>query len=162
MEEKHRSSARDSSATSELTSSKSSRREVRLPPRERALLADSLLPSLDDEATRRIEAEWVSEADERLKAHRKGEIPAVDGPGSSQVYSRPIREVTYRFLSPAENELRGAVEYYENAAPGLGVEFVDEIERTIARILRHPNDWAKVSADHRRCRTRRFPYGIIY
>ena len=54
---------------------------LRLPPRERALLADSLLSSLDDEATRRIESEWVGEADERLKAHRKGEIPAVDGPG---------------------------------------------------------------------------------
>ena len=70
--------------------------------------------------------------------------------------------MTYRFLSPAENELRGAAEYYENAVPGLGVEFVEEIEHTIQRILRHPNAWAKVSADHRRCRTRRFPYGIIY
>jgi len=53
---------------------------LRLPPRERALLADSLLSSLDDDVTRRIEAEWVNEADDRLKAHRKGEIPAVDGP----------------------------------------------------------------------------------
>lgn len=70
--------------------------------------------------------------------------------------------MTYRFLSLAENELRSAAEYYENAVPGLGVDFVDEIERTIERVLKHPNAWAKVSEDHRRCRTRRFPYGIIY
>jgi hypothetical protein len=53
---------------------------LRLPPRERALLADSPLSSLDDEVTRQIETEWVGEAEDRLKAHRKREIPTVDGP----------------------------------------------------------------------------------
>ena len=53
---------------------------LRLPPRERALLADSLLSSLDEDVTRQIEADWVGEADNRLEAHQKGEIPAVDGP----------------------------------------------------------------------------------
>lgn len=70
--------------------------------------------------------------------------------------------MTFQFLEPAERELRQAAEYYEDAASGLGVEFVEEVERTINRIVRHPNAWARVSADHRRCRTRRFPYGIIY
>ncbi len=54
---------------------------LRLPARERALLADSLLASLDDEATRKIEADWVSEADSRLEGYRKGDVSASDGPG---------------------------------------------------------------------------------
>ncbi len=53
---------------------------LRLPPRERALLADSLLASLDSEEFKKIETEWVGEADERLKAYRKGELTAEDGP----------------------------------------------------------------------------------
>lgn len=44
----------------------------------------------------------------------------------------------YRFLSPAEPELAEAAEYYDRAVPGLGLEFLSEVERTIARILRHP------------------------
>ena len=68
----------------------------------------------------------------------------------------------YGFLSPAELELRQAVVYYEDASPGLGLDVLIEVELTIERILRHPNAWAKVSSEHRRCRTRRFPFGIIY
>jgi toxin ParE1/3/4 len=70
--------------------------------------------------------------------------------------------VTYRFLSPAARELAAAAEYYNRAVPGLGMEFLNEIERTIARIIRHPEAWMKISQHHRRCRTRRFPYAIIY
>ena len=70
--------------------------------------------------------------------------------------------MTYRFLSPAKAELAEATEYYENAVPGLGLEFLDEIETTIARIVRQPQAWTQVSENHRRCLTRRFPYGIVY
>jgi plasmid stabilization system protein ParE len=70
--------------------------------------------------------------------------------------------VTYRFLSPAERELAEAAKYYERAVPGLGRQFLAEVERTIARILRHPEAWSKITDHHRKCRTRRFPYGIVY
>jgi plasmid stabilization system protein ParE len=70
--------------------------------------------------------------------------------------------VTYRFLSPAESELVAAAEYYDRAVPGLGLEFLNEVERTIGRILHHPEAWTKITQQHRRCRTRRFPYAIIY
>jgi toxin ParE1/3/4 len=70
--------------------------------------------------------------------------------------------VTYRLLSPAESELATAAEYYNRAVPGLGMEFLNEVERTIARILRHSQAWTKITKHHRRCRTRRFPYAIIY
>ncbi len=70
--------------------------------------------------------------------------------------------MTYRFLSVAEKELEDAIVFYESASPGLGLAFLEEIEKTIARILKHPNAWANVSESHRRCRTRKFPYGLIY
>jgi hypothetical protein len=54
------------------------------------------------------------------------------------------------------------MEYYDQASPGLGLEFLNEVERTVQRILLNPEAWTKVSAHTRRCRTRRFPYGVFY
>lgn len=56
------------------------REAMRLPPRARALLADALLGSLDDEAAREIQAAWAREAGDRLEAFHRGEIVALDGP----------------------------------------------------------------------------------
>lgn len=70
--------------------------------------------------------------------------------------------MTYRFLSPAERELAEAVDYYDRAVPGLGRQFLDELERTVERVLQHPEAWARLTENHRRCRMRRFPYGLIY
>jgi plasmid stabilization system protein ParE len=70
--------------------------------------------------------------------------------------------VTYRLLSPAESDLAQAMDYYDRASPGLGLEFLNEVERTVQRILLNPEAWTKVSAHSRRCRTRRFPYGVFY
>ncbi len=70
--------------------------------------------------------------------------------------------MTYRFLSPAQRDLAEAVDYYERAATGLGLEFLDEVERTINRVLLHPEAWTRVAEHHRRCRLRRFPYALIY
>jgi hypothetical protein len=53
---------------------------MRLPVRERALLADALLGSLDDEAAERIEALWGAESEARLAAYKRGESEALDGP----------------------------------------------------------------------------------
>jgi hypothetical protein len=58
--------------------------------------------------------------------------------------------------------LAEAVEYYEKAVPGLGIEFLDEVERTVNRILLQPEAWTRFSDRHRRCRTRRFPFGLLY
>jgi len=53
---------------------------MKLPSHERALLADALLGSLDDEATRQVEAAWAEEAESRYQAYKRGEIQALDGP----------------------------------------------------------------------------------
>ena len=70
--------------------------------------------------------------------------------------------MTFRFLSPAESDLTQAMDYYDRASPGLGLEFLNEVERTVQRILLNPEDWTEVSAHSRTCRTRRFPYGVFY
>src|SRR2546423_1768803 len=68
----------------------------------------------------------------------------------------------YRFTSAALAELREATLYYKRNEPGLGLKFLDEIDDTVNRILRFPRAWHPVSARSRRCRTHRFPFGLLY
>ena len=66
------------------------------------------------------------------------------------------------FLDPAESEFIRAIGYYNGEGEGLGYEFAAEVNRTIGRIMEYPNAWAQLSKRTRRCRTNRFPYGVIY
>ena len=66
------------------------------------------------------------------------------------------------FLAPAEMELIDASSYYNIQSEGLGFEFASEVKKTIERIIQHPEAWTKLSKRTRRCRTNRFPYGVIY
>ena len=68
----------------------------------------------------------------------------------------------YRFTSSALKELTQATLYYEQRENGLGTTFLNEIEATITRILHHPSAWHLLSSRTRRCRTHRFPFGVIY
>jgi plasmid stabilization system protein ParE len=68
----------------------------------------------------------------------------------------------YRFTSAALTELKRAALYYEQRENGLGTAFLDEIEATLNRILHHPAAWHQLSQRTRRCRTHRFPFGLIY
>ena len=68
----------------------------------------------------------------------------------------------YRFTSAALTELRQAILYYEQRENGLGAAFLDEVENTLVRILQNPTAWNPLSRRTRRCRTHRFPFGLIY
>ena len=68
----------------------------------------------------------------------------------------------YEFLESAQIELEEDVQYFNEQRAGLGFEFAKEVADTITRILRYPEAWAKLSRRTRRCRTKRFPYGVIY
>jgi plasmid stabilization system protein ParE len=67
-----------------------------------------------------------------------------------------------KFLAPAQAELMEAVAYYESQKQGLGSQFAEEVKRTIQRILQYPEAWSPISKRTRRCRTNKFPYGVIY
>jgi hypothetical protein len=70
--------------------------------------------------------------------------------------------VKARFTSAAEQELKEALEYYDAARPGLGAEFLAEVEATARLIELQPLAWTPLSTRTRRCRTHRFPYGLFY
>lgn len=67
-----------------------------------------------------------------------------------------------KFLVAAEEELDEAVAHYRAIRGELGNDFIYETELALARIRAYPNAWPKVSRRARRCRLRRFPYGLVY
>lgn len=68
------------------------------------------------------------------------------------------------FLKPASQELEDSYSWYENRKPGLGAEFLEEIEQYLQAIEQNPflfqsyND----NMDLRRIPLSRFPFNIIY
>ena len=68
----------------------------------------------------------------------------------------------FRLLLPAAGELRSAARHYEGQIPGFGHDFIQEVRATILRISQWPEAWQPLDVEIRRCRTHRFPYGIIY
>jgi plasmid stabilization system protein ParE len=70
--------------------------------------------------------------------------------------------MTFRFLPPAAREVKEAAKFYEDRVSGLGFDFIAEVRAAIRRIVAQPQAWCPLDDTFRRCRTRRFPYGIIY
>ncbi|MBU4404776.1 MAG: type II toxin-antitoxin system RelE/ParE family toxin [Candidatus Aminicenantes bacterium] len=67
-----------------------------------------------------------------------------------------------QFLLAAEQEFIETVIFYNSQSAGLGFEFAAEVRSTLARIIQYPLAWHKLSERTHRCRTNRFPYGVIY
>lgn len=66
------------------------------------------------------------------------------------------------FLALAQQELDGAVAWYNEQAAGLGQEFLDELDRAVRRAVTFPMAYHEVEPGIRRCLLARFPYGLIY
>lgn len=66
------------------------------------------------------------------------------------------------FHPAAKREFEEAVAYYDSRAAGLGDAFIHAVEEAVQRIVSFPDAWAELSPRTRRCRTSRFPYGVIY
>jgi plasmid stabilization system protein ParE len=69
---------------------------------------------------------------------------------------------SFDFHPEAREELRRAVQFYEQESPGLGREFAAEARVVIDHILDHPLSGARAEADTRRKLLLRFPYSVIY
>jgi len=67
-----------------------------------------------------------------------------------------------RFLKPAQFEVDAAVAWYASQSAGLETQFLDELDRTLRRVIAYPFSCAEVEQGLRRCLFSRFPYGIIY
>ena len=68
----------------------------------------------------------------------------------------------YSFHFEAEIELNSYIDYYEEFKVGLGLEFANEVYKTIQGIINFPNAWQILTDDLRRSLTNRFPFGVIY
>jgi plasmid stabilization system protein ParE len=62
----------------------------------------------------------------------------------------------------AERELNEAAQYYDSEGPGLGVVFLNEVERCIRDILEHPEAGSVLVGAVRRRLIRQFPYAVLY
>lgn len=67
-----------------------------------------------------------------------------------------------RFLEPAIRELDETISFFEHEQEGLGDTFVTDVTHALNSIAAFPNAWHPLSPRTRRCRLRRFPYGLIY
>lgn len=65
-------------------------------------------------------------------------------------------------LHEAEVELWKAVAYYEERSPGLGLDFVAEVESSIQSVCAFPDRWPERPDGTRRFLTPRFPYVVVY
>ena len=63
---------------------------------------------------------------------------------------------------PARQELAEAIAYYDTQDRGLGDCFLNEFLAAVSRIEALPEGWQRLSRNTRRCRMKRFPYGLIY
>jgi len=68
----------------------------------------------------------------------------------------------HRYKRDAAEELFDAIAHYEAERPGLGGEFLDEIDAGLATIKEAPTRWPAIEQEVRHYRLHRFPYHIIY
>lgn len=66
------------------------------------------------------------------------------------------------FAEAAWEELQEAVAYYDAQRAGLGDELVAEVHRAVEHIEDFPDAWQELAQGIRRCRLKRFPYGLVY
>ena len=64
--------------------------------------------------------------------------------------------------SVATKDLQDSHQWYEDRSEGLGVRFVDVINKTIEFILLNPEGYPEKSPPYREIALEKFPYLIIY
>jgi plasmid stabilization system protein ParE len=67
-----------------------------------------------------------------------------------------------RVRPEAERDVETAFAWYEEQRPGLGREFLHELDVVYERIAKFPFLYAELYRGLRRARVRRFPVGVFY
>lgn len=62
----------------------------------------------------------------------------------------------------AEADVQRGYRWYEEQLPGVGDDFLEIVERQIARVVERPVAYPRVHPRVRRSLTPRFPYAIFY
>lgn len=70
--------------------------------------------------------------------------------------------VNVHFRPEAEREVEQGYSWYEARKPGLGDEFVDELDVSVESICAYPNAVPVVHKTVRRCLLRRFPFSVLF
>ena len=68
----------------------------------------------------------------------------------------------HEFHPEAFSEFEEAVQFYKERSRTLGHRFAKEVRTTIAKIVATPDRWRVLEQDARICRTRVFPYTVLY
>jgi hypothetical protein len=73
-------------------------------------------------------------------------------------------ELRFYVRRSAEAEIAGALAWYEGKHPGLGIEFLAEVDRAFAQIREAPARWPLWHQDrpYRQHPLRRFPFLVLY
>ena len=66
------------------------------------------------------------------------------------------------FHPAVRDEIDSAHDWYEQRQPGLGRDFLDEVERVLAEITANPARYGFADADIREGPLHRFPYAVYY
>lgn len=71
--------------------------------------------------------------------------------------------MSYSFHPAAESEYLEAIAFYESKTPGLGVSYMAEFERSIAKACDRPEIYRVDQVpDIRRISLRKFPFSILF
>ena len=62
----------------------------------------------------------------------------------------------------ASAEIRKEALYYEQQAPGLGTDFLQEIDNSVERIAAHPEQFPASDPNLKKCVLERFPFSILF
>lgn len=70
--------------------------------------------------------------------------------------------VEVRLRPEAEQDVTEAALWYEANEPGLGGEFLDQVQGALTAIAEHPGAYPAVHNSVRRALVKRFPFGVFY
>lgn len=66
------------------------------------------------------------------------------------------------FHPDVEKEVLASYSWYEKQSPGLGEDFLSELDEAYLSISEIPKVWPLISKNYRRYLLKRFPFGVIY